>query len=95
MNECQRKKTRKIPTRKEQEACLARGYKMIDTYLGGGAMGRVFLAHPMSDAIEGNMKLQLFSEKYQSFQVFYLLSILTRHKKIQILKNFKTFIKKT
>ena len=70
MNGCQRKKTRRIPTNKERGACLARGYQISETYLGGGAMGRVFLAQPTIDVIERNMKLQLFAEQKKKLQVF-------------------------
>ena len=69
MSGCERKKTRRIPTNKERGACLARGYQISETYLGGGAMGRVFLAQPTTDVIEQNMKLQLFAMQNKDFQV--------------------------
>lgn len=64
-----KKKTSKIPTKKERGACLTRGYNITNTYLGGGATGRVFLADPDHEAIARSMKLQLFVDKYPSFQV--------------------------
>ena len=69
MLKCEKRKTRKITTNKERGACLARGYQITDAYLGGGAMGRVFLAHTTSDAIKQNLKLQLFAKINQCFQV--------------------------
>ena len=69
MSESKNKKSTKIPTNKEREACLCRGYDLSSTYLGGGAMGRVFLARPGPKAIEKNMKLQMFVKQSQSPQV--------------------------
>ena len=69
MNHPEKKKSTKIPSNKERGACLSRGYDLTSTYLGGGAMGRVFLAKLEPKAIENNLKLQHFVKKNQSSEV--------------------------
>ena len=54
---------------KERDACLARGYHLTNKYLGGGAIGRVFMATASKYVITKNMKLQLIAFRNQPLKV--------------------------
>jgi len=44
---------------KERKYCQDHGYKIYDKYLGGGAVGRVFLGEALPEKINANEKLRL------------------------------------
>ena len=58
---------------KERNACMVRGYDLSDVYLGGGAIGRVFLATASKEIIAKNVKLQLLANENQILKVLHYL----------------------
>ena len=58
-----------IPTNCERQACWNYGYELSNIYLGGGAMGRVFLAQPTFEVVEKSLKLQMHLKQNSSSQV--------------------------
>lgn len=64
-----RRKSTKVPTEAEFESCSERGYDLSSIYLGGGAMGRVFLATPGPKAAKENIKMQMFMSLFPSRKV--------------------------
>jgi len=59
----------KLASTKEKEVCRLFGYKICDTFLGGGAVGRVFLAEASQERIEANEKLKAIHQQGRSLQV--------------------------
>ena len=54
-------------TRREQEACLKRGYNLQNKYLGGGASGRVFLAS-VNEYFWKNKNSEIFKKKIEKIK---------------------------
>jgi len=59
----------KSVSQKEKDACSAHGYDIYNTYLGGGAVGRVFLGRARPEKIRKNEKLKIIHEAGKRLQV--------------------------
>lgn len=59
----------KVLSKKERAICSSHGYEVTNQFLGGGAVGRVFLAEPTANKIASSDKLRLISEEGKQLKV--------------------------